>query len=155
MTIDVIQNPMFIFLAEEANIAWQRWDDQRMANIVLRDENRVLNNDLVTLRAVVRELMDERDELEQRYARRGHALQASFNRNRELRNELVTVRRVQRLHANPMFRRIPPSFNRVLAQEESGSETVAETTDEEPMDQRLERLGQEGSDDNFSENEEI
>lgn len=154
MTIDVIQNPMFIFLAEEANIAWQRWDNVRMENVVLRDENRVLNNDLATLRAVVRQLMEDHDELEQRYVRRGHALQAAFNRSRELRNELTTVRRVQRLNNNPMFRRMPPSFHRVLQQEDSGSETVAET-DEEPMDQRLERLGQEGEEDNFSENEEF
>lgn len=142
ITIDIVQNPIFLFLAEESNIAWRQAEDVRMNNVVLRDENRVLANDLATARAVVRQLMEEMNELELRYARRGHALQAAFNRSRELRNELNNVRRINRLHSNPMFRRMPPSFERVLQQEESGSETeVAETDDE-----MLARLGQEESD---------
>lgn len=154
ITIDVVQNPMFVFLAQEANIAWDQAENTRMRNVVLRDENRVLSNELATARAVVRQLMEEMNELELRYARRGHALQAAFNRSRELRNELTNVRRINRLHSNPMFRRMPPSFQRVMAVEDSGSETVAET-DEEDVQQTLERLGQEGEDDNFSENDEI
>lgn len=142
ITLDIVQNPLFLFLAEEANVAWETIDRVTNNNVIIREENRALSNDLATARAVVRQLMDEMNELELRYARRGLALQTAFNRSRELRNEISNLRRINRLHSNPMFRRMPPSFERVLQQEGSGSETeVAETDDE-----MLARLGQEESD---------
>lgn len=124
----ITDNPVFMFLAEEANIAWDRWEKIREDNTALRNNNRRLSDDLRQTREVIIEqfhMLGERDREIDHYRETIRRLRMQ---NNEYRNEVTRLRRLNAIYNNRTFRTMPTSFAPYLNRT-SSTETEVEETD--------------------------
>lgn len=128
---DLVSHPMFMFLAEEANIAWEKWDNIRMEKLATDTANTVLRRELNQARAVIVEQFHELHEHERTIQRKNRALEDYARQLARLREENTRLRRMTRYEVSPIGRTFPPSFRNVRAriEEEQDTETEVEETD--------------------------
>lgn len=130
--LDLISNPMFLFLAEEANIAYEKYETEQLKNVALNDAMIILRRDLIQARLVIREQFEELNQLEQRLERKNRNLAEYARVTQNLRMENIRLRRLARYDFTPIGRNMPPSFRRIRArveEPEPDTETEVEETD--------------------------
>ena len=128
---DLVSHPMFMFLAEEANIAWKKWDDARMENVAPATANSVMRRELQQARNVIREQFHEMDAQEEVIQRKNRNIEYYIRVLHHLRTENIRLRRLARYEGTPVGRNFPPTFRNVRAriEEEQETETEVEETD--------------------------
>lgn len=154
----VLDHPLLGFLNNEIT-AQSETIDRLSMDIIMKSETILHQRHALEInRETIRQFMEDIENIEAAVQRRNVWIEQMHVTIGRLRNENARLRRLNRASANPMFprsRSLPPSLYRVSETPMELEVEVALLNYEEPLQQTLERLGQEGEEDNFSDNDEM